>query len=174
MVGQVIVNLLKNALSASSAAGRPGAEVTLTLARNSAEIAVADHGAGVSADAAKTMFQPFSKSARGGMGLGLAICQRIAAALGGSLSWENRAHGGADLQVHRSTCKGRQNTVMTSTIMIVDDDRGFAQSLASMLAGSGYRTCVSHDPAGALIHARSQRVDCALIDLTSAPRWAPR
>ena len=51
--------------------------------------------AGVSADAAKTIFTPFSKSARGGMGLGLAICQRIASTLGGSLSWKNSEAGGA-------------------------------------------------------------------------------
>jgi two-component system, LuxR family, response regulator FixJ len=50
------------------------------------------------------------------------------------------------------------------TIMIVDDDRGFAHSVAGMLGASGYRTCVSHDPAGAMLHARSQQVDCALID----------
>lgn len=54
---------------------------------------------------------------------------------------------------------------MARTIMIVDDDRGFAQSLASMLCGSGYRTCVSHDPAGALVQARNHPVDCAVIDL---------
>lgn len=50
------------------------------------------------------------------------------------------------------------------TIMIVDDDRGFAQSLAVMLGASGYRTCVSFDPASALVQARGQPVDCALID----------
>lgn len=50
------------------------------------------------------------------------------------------------------------------TLMIVDDDRGFAHSLASMLCASGYRTCVSHDPAGAMVQARRQSVDCALID----------
>jgi FixJ family two-component response regulator len=50
------------------------------------------------------------------------------------------------------------------TIMIVDDDRGFAQSLACMLASADYRSCVSHDPAGALLHARNKRIDCALID----------
>ncbi|MFN4142536.1 response regulator transcription factor [Aestuariivirga sp.] len=50
------------------------------------------------------------------------------------------------------------------TIMIVDDDRGFAQSLANMLGASGYRTCVSYDPASALVQARTQPVDCALID----------
>lgn len=50
------------------------------------------------------------------------------------------------------------------TLMIVDDDRGFAHSLAGLLAAAGHRTCVSHDPAGAMLHARTQPVDCALID----------
>jgi C4-dicarboxylate-specific signal transduction histidine kinase len=95
LIGQVVVNLLKNALSASSAAGRAGADVSVTLREDSAEIAVADFGAGVSADAAKSMFSPFVKSARGGMGLGLAICQRIATSLGGSISWENAETAGA-------------------------------------------------------------------------------
>jgi two-component system sensor kinase FixL len=95
MIGQVVINLLKNALSASSAADRSGAEVKVTLRDSHAEIAVADFGTGISPETAKSMFAPFSKSARGGMGLGLAICQRIAATLGGSLSWENREQGGA-------------------------------------------------------------------------------
>lgn len=106
MVGQVIINLLNNALSASSAAGRAGAEVAVRLVDEHAEIAVIDHGAGVSEDAAKTMFQPFSKSARGGMGLGLAICQRIATSLGGSLSWENRRSGGAVFKFTVPLAKG--------------------------------------------------------------------
>ena len=54
--------------------------------------------------------------------------------------------------------------MIAKTIMIVDDDRGFAQSLASMLGASGYRTCVSYDPASALSQGRSHAVDCALID----------
>lgn len=95
MIGQVVVNLLKNALSASAAAGRPGAEVEVSIQGGQAEIMVSDFGTGVSADAAKSLFAPFSKSARGGMGLGLAICQRIASNLGGSLSWENRDGAGA-------------------------------------------------------------------------------
>ena len=95
MIGQVVVNLLKNALSASTAAGRAGAEVKVTLREDSAEVTVADFGAGVPAEAAGTMFAPFVKSARGGMGLGLSICQRIATSLGGSLSWENSGTAGA-------------------------------------------------------------------------------
>lgn len=95
LIGQVIVNLMKNALSASAAAGRPGAKVTVTAEDGFARIEVADYGTGVSEAAAKTIFTPFSKSARGGMGLGLAICQRIASTLGGSLSWKNSEAGGA-------------------------------------------------------------------------------
>ena len=95
LIGQVVVNLLKNAISASAAAGRAGAEVGITLHRDSAEVAVSDFGAGVSADAARSLFAPFTRSAHGGMGLGLAISQRIAASLGGSLSWENGDTAGA-------------------------------------------------------------------------------
>jgi two-component system, LuxR family, response regulator FixJ len=50
------------------------------------------------------------------------------------------------------------------TILIVDDDRGFAQSLSSLLNASGYRTLVSFDPAGALAMARQNEVQCALLD----------
>lgn len=95
IVGQVVVNLLKNALSASSAAGRSGAKVDIVVGEDSTEIMIADFGSGVSEDLVKTLFTPFSKSTRGGMGLGLAICQRIATNLGGSLSWENSENAGA-------------------------------------------------------------------------------
>lgn len=95
LIGQVMVNLLKNAVSASAAAGRSGADVTVETEDGFARIMVSDFGTGVSEDAAKTIFTPFSKSARGGMGLGLAICQRIASTLGGSLSWKNSEAGGA-------------------------------------------------------------------------------
>ena len=50
------------------------------------------------------------------------------------------------------------------TILIVDDDRGFAQSLSSLLNASGYRTLVSFDPAGALAMAKQNDVQCALLD----------
>ena len=100
LLGQVIVNLLKNALQASSAAGQSGAVVFLRRVGAFAEIAVADRGLGVSPDAAAGLFEPFSKSSCGGMGLGLAICKRIAANLGGAIAWENRAGGGALFTFH--------------------------------------------------------------------------
>lgn len=52
----------------------------------------------------------------------------------------------------------------TSTLLLVDDDLGFARSLSLLLAAEGYRSFISQDVAGALILARSQPIDCALID----------
>jgi C4-dicarboxylate-specific signal transduction histidine kinase len=95
LIGQVIINLLKNALTASEEGGGRGAHISVTLLGDNATVAIEDFGAGVTEDAAKTLFAPFSKSSRGGMGLGLAICQRIAGTIGGSLSWENSPRGGA-------------------------------------------------------------------------------
>ncbi|MCA3573002.1 MAG: hypothetical protein IOC86_03735, partial [Aestuariivirga sp.] len=62
MLGQVIVNLLNNAIASSAEAGRAGAEVRVRLADGFAHIAVDDFGNGVSHEAARTLFSPFSKS----------------------------------------------------------------------------------------------------------------
>ncbi len=50
------------------------------------------------------------------------------------------------------------------TLLIVDDDQGFAHSLSDMVAVHGYRSFVSPDLIGALGLARRQRFDCAIID----------
>jgi signal transduction histidine kinase len=94
LIGQVIINLIRNALQASAASGDSGAVVFLRRFDGFAEISIADFGKGVSPEAAGSMFEPFCQSERGGMGLGLAICQRIAANLGGSIGWKNREAGG--------------------------------------------------------------------------------
>ncbi len=95
LVSQVVVNLLNNALSASASSGRRGAEISVDAKGEEAEISVADFGSGVSPDVAARLFTPFTKSAHGGMGLGLAISRRIVDNVGGSISWRNRETGGA-------------------------------------------------------------------------------
>jgi signal transduction histidine kinase len=62
---------------------------------------VRDHGAGISEDAARRLFQPFSKSAQEaahsapGVGLGLALCRRLSRAMGGELRWNPAIRDGA-------------------------------------------------------------------------------
>ncbi len=100
LIGQVIINLLRNALQASSVAGRAGARIFLRRAGDYAEVAVADFGSGVRPEAAARLFVPFASSSGKGMGLGLSICQRIARNLDGSISWENLEAGGAVFRFH--------------------------------------------------------------------------
>ncbi len=60
-----------------------------------------DHGPGIEVDIKKKLFQPFSKSAKAaagtapGIGLGLALSQRLACDLGGSLDYESSFSNGA-------------------------------------------------------------------------------
>lgn len=51
-----------------------------------------------------------------------------------------------------------------STILIVDDDRIFTKALGHTLTGAGYKALESNDTTGALMHARNNQVDCAIID----------
>ena len=58
-------------------------------------ISVIDHGAGISEEAAKQLFDPFYTTKSSGMGMGLAICQTIVTAHGGEISCANNEEGGA-------------------------------------------------------------------------------
>lgn len=66
-----------------------------------AMLRVRDHGQGISAEGAKRLFQPFSKSAHEaaltapGVGLGLALCRRLSRSMGGDLRLDALVKGGA-------------------------------------------------------------------------------
>jgi signal transduction histidine kinase len=66
-----------------------------------AMLRVRDHGRGISAEGARRLFQPFSKSAHEaahsapGVGLGLALCRRLSRSLGGDLRWISAIRNGA-------------------------------------------------------------------------------
>ncbi len=66
-----------------------------------ARIEVCDDGGGIARGDAKKLFRPFHKSAndaahsKPGVGLGLALCKRLASALGGDLTLDADRHRGA-------------------------------------------------------------------------------
>jgi two-component system OmpR family sensor kinase len=101
LLAQLLDNLLDNAAKYSS----PGTPITvrLTVADGKTECSVEDAGPGIAADDLPHIFEPFFRSAQArrsgvaGAGLGLAVAQRIAAALGGTLRAENLSTGGARL-----------------------------------------------------------------------------
>ena len=58
-------------------------------------MAVIDSGSGVSDEATKRLFTPFSTTKKAGMGLGLSISQSIIVAHGGQLQFHNNESSGA-------------------------------------------------------------------------------
>ena len=51
------------------------------------------------------------------------------------------------------------------SVLVVDDDRRFAETLARALARRGWTTRVAHDVTGALAAANEEPVDAAVVDL---------
>jgi signal transduction histidine kinase len=101
-VEQILFNLVDNACKY----GAPSAsEKILHLEAlpdgKFAILRIRDHGQGISAQGARRLFKPFSKSAHEaaqsapGVGLGLALCRRLSRSMGGNLSLDQSIRTGA-------------------------------------------------------------------------------
>jgi two-component system, OmpR family, sensor histidine kinase TctE len=93
MLRELVRNLLHNAVKHSP----QGSALSVHLAadQSSAELLIADSGAGIDEELRQRLFQPFSAGRmQAGSGLGLAICAEITRALGGKITLDNRVERG--------------------------------------------------------------------------------
>ena len=93
-LGQVLLNLLTNALEAMPPGSRETNRLRVSVGCSPAGgvmVQVSDNGVGISPEHAARIFDPFftTKANGSGTGLGLAISQRLVAELGGELSFES-------------------------------------------------------------------------------------
>jgi two-component system, OmpR family, sensor histidine kinase TctE len=91
MLGELLRNLLANAIHHSL----PGARLGIVLRSGLpwSELVVWDEGESIDSAVKPRLFTPFS-AGKGGVGLGLSICQQLAAAMGASVSLHNRMQDG--------------------------------------------------------------------------------
>ena len=101
---QVLLNLVRNSIDAIMGARMRAGHIRLTAQRSGRPsdvlISVRDNGPGISVDIAGRLFEPLTTSKRDGLGLGLSICETIAAAHGGRIWLEAT---GADATEFRLT-----------------------------------------------------------------------
>ncbi len=98
---QVVVNLVHNGVDASHAAGRHEDIVISSeaLGEDWVQIQVLDRGAGVPAELAEQVYEPFFTSKPDGIGLGLSISRTIVEAHGGEMRCQARPDGGSCFSV---------------------------------------------------------------------------
>lgn len=94
---QVIVNLLVNSLQAIEQSGTARKRIGLSTYESVGRIgfAIHDSGPGIAEENLDRVFDGFFTTKEQGMGIGLAVCQSIIAAHGGTMSVSNHPGGGA-------------------------------------------------------------------------------
>jgi heavy metal sensor kinase len=123
-LGEVVTNLLDNAVKYTPAGGQ--VEVGVTAHPGLVRLTVDDTGPGIPADDLSRVFDRFYRvdSARsrteGGAGLGLAICRELVTAHGGRITAARRPAGGSSLIVELPARLAASGPAETET---VDDDR---------------------------------------------------
>jgi two-component system sensor kinase FixL len=106
---QVIINLLVNSVQAIAQSGQPTRRIDIRTSIDedgSVVFSVLDNGPGVAAADLEHIFESFFSTKEAGIGIGLAICQSIITAHGGSISGSNRPNGGAHFRFTLPSANG--------------------------------------------------------------------
>jgi signal transduction histidine kinase len=110
---QVFSNLLTNAAEAMPRGTRAHTlhVSTRTGSRGEAVVEISDTGSGIQREYLQRVFDPFFTTKETGLGLGLAICQRIISSFGGEIDVESRPGEGATFRVSLPAASGVRDAV---------------------------------------------------------------
>ena len=102
LLGEVLVNLITNALEALAEPDSTGSRIELNITAGPeglVRITVDDDGPGIAGSFRDTLFKPFHTTKAKGTGLGLALCKKIVEEHGGTLSAGDSDLGGARFEL---------------------------------------------------------------------------
>lgn len=179
-LAQVIGNLVHNACKFTGPEGC--IQVGVSREANEAVVSVRDNGLGIPADMLASIFDMFSQvdqsleRPHAGLGIGLTLAKRLVELHGGSIQAFSEGVGkGSEFMVRlpiapeaRSPQPAADTPIRPrggSRILIVDDNRDSARTLAEVLAMSGNETFLAHDGEEAVATAERQRPDAILLDI---------
>jgi len=178
---QVFANILNNAAKFSARGGR--IEVTVTAEPDLAVVSVRDNGLGIANEHLSRIFEMFtqadqSSARRGsGLGIGLSLVRGLVELHGGSVEARSAGEGlGSEFLVRwPRSCAVGGNTAAAAPyapasharhrILVVDDNRDAAASLAALLALEGNDARSAYDGFEGLRVVAEFRPDIVLLDI---------
>ncbi len=181
-LAQVFLNLLNNAAKYTERGGR--IDLRAELQGSDVVVSVTDTGIGIPADKLPTIFQMFSQvegalsRSQGGLGIGLCLVKRLVEMHGGSVEAKSGGPGqGSEFVVRlpivveqtypRQASDDGDKAQPTSDlrILVVDDNRDAAKSLAMLLKMMGNNVHTAHDGEEAVTAAREFQPHVVLCDI---------
>src|SRR5437660_1613875 len=172
---QMIENLLDNATKY----GGSNITVTVSAEERGARLAVQDDGQGIAPDLQAQLFQPFVQGAQPadreqrGLGLGLALAERLVSLHGGSVVAASDGLGkGSTFTISLPLAKPaasaeRRKAQVASKhrVLVVEDEADSRECLKLLLETEGHEVALSDNAAAALEEIARFRPDIALVDV---------
>jgi signal transduction histidine kinase/ActR/RegA family two-component response regulator len=181
-LAQVYSNLLINSAKYTERGGRIG--LSAESRDGEAVVSVRDTGIGIPADDLPHIFDMFSQVDRsverstGGLGIGLALVKGLVEMHGGTVTVESGSQGGGStFTVRLPVLESRQELVVSTPengqavrgpkrrLLVVDDNRDSATSMAMMLKLMGNEVQTAHDGVEAVEAAEQFRPSVVLMDV---------
>ena len=180
-LSQILSNLLMNAVKYSD----PGSHIVLkaSVQEDTLALSVKDDGIGIAPESIAGIFEMFSQvdgvagRSEGGLGIGLALVKGITELHGGRVEARSDGLGsGSEFIVYlplttqsataaSSVADAVQLAPARRRILVADDNRDAAESLAMLLELDGHEVRVAHHGQAALSLAQVFRPDTALLDI---------
>jgi len=180
-LAQVFGNLLNNSCKYT----RPKGMISVTAKINGDElqVSVKDDGAGIPPDKLDSIFDMFmqvdrnAERSQGGLGIGLTLVKRLAEMHGGSIEARSNGEGeGSEFLVCLPILREPSEESSTEAgvagestpqrrILIVDDNKDSADSLAMLLEITGNKTYMAHDGLEAVEAIEKHRPEVVLLDI---------
>ncbi|MBK9263927.1 MAG: response regulator [Polyangiaceae bacterium] len=185
-LAQVVSNLLNNAAKYTDEGGCIELNVDRVMndGQMEAVIRVADNGRGMDPQAMRNLFQLFYQVDRnldrseGGLGIGLSLVKNLVEMHGGRVEAHSAGRGkGSEFVVRlpvrvddvapRKPNGGAPRTMASSglRVLVVDDNRDAADTLAQLLEVEGHEVLRAYDGKGAVENALETRPDVILLDI---------
>ena len=123
-----------------------------------------------------TQVEGDSERPRRGLGIGLTLVRRLVQLHGGTVTARSEGRGlGSEFEVRLPVVEAEEHhdepeamdpvDTAARRILVVDDNRDSAESIATLLQLSGHRTYMAHDGLAAVEAAERYRPDVILLDV---------